>query len=211
VRLLIGSATLCFALCGGVSDTYGQAPDSARDCFRGHPLPECRTFWITEIGYYRTTFGSDLPSAPLSSGAALNSHTAWDIGLMRNRTPTRADGYVAEIGFNEGGVRIGGSRRYRFWLPSQQSLDISLGVVHLGVRPVPNRHVPGNGLTADVSYGWHDLAAATVRADVVRSEGHTFGAVYTGVKLGSFPALLATAAGALYIGLLIIALGGEGT
>jgi hypothetical protein len=126
---------------------------------------------------------------------------------MRNHSLTRADGFTAEFGFNEGGPRIAGLRRYRFWLPNQQLIDASLGVVHLGVRPVPERHVPGNGLTADVSYGWHDLAAATLRADIVRSEGHTFGAVYTGVKLGSFPALLASATAALYIGLII--LGGD--
>jgi len=130
---------------------------------------------------------------------------------MRNRTLNRADGYTAELGFNEGGVRVAGMRRYRFWMPKQQLLDISVGIVHLGVRPIPERHVAGNGLTADVSYGWRDLAGATLRGDVVRSQGHTFGAVYTGVKLGSIPALLGTATVALYIGLLILALGGEGT
>ncbi|HEY0528536.1 MAG TPA: hypothetical protein VGD02_06880 [Gemmatimonadaceae bacterium] len=134
---------------------------------------------------------------------------------MRNRTVTRADGYVAEIGFNEGGVRVAGLRRYRFWLPKQQSVDVSMGVVHLGVRPVPQpvprRRVPGNGLIADVAYGWRDLAAATLRGDVVRSEGHTFGAIYTGVKLGSYPAVLGTSAVALFIGLLALAYSGEGT
>jgi hypothetical protein len=35
--------------------------------------------------------------------------------------------------------------------------------------------------------------------------------VYTGIKLGSFPALLATATAALFIGVLILAYGGEGT
>jgi hypothetical protein len=46
--------------------------------------------------------------------------------------------------------------------------------------------------------------AATLRADVVRSEGRTFDAVYTGVKLGSFPALLASATAAFYIGLILL-------
>jgi hypothetical protein len=130
---------------------------------------------------------------------------------MRNRSANRADGYTAEIGINNRGFRVAGSRRYRFWLPSQQQVDVSVGAVHTGVRGITRGKAPGNGLTADVSYGWADLLAGTLRADIVRADRHTFGAVYTGVKVGSYSTLLTAIAGVLYVGILVLLLSGETT
>lgn len=203
---------LCLSVFSVAAVANAQAADTGGNCFRGRPLPECRSFWITELGYFRTALGSESPTTANPSGEdALKSHTALAVGLMRNRSATRADGYTAELGINNRGLRVAGSRRYRFWLPSQQQLDLSLGAVHTSVRGFTRGKAPGNGLTADVSYGLADLVAGTLRADVVRADRHTFGAVYTGVKVGSYSTLLAGVGAVLYIGILALLLSGETT
>jgi hypothetical protein len=211
-RLSIRIAAWCFCLVSIASVGSAQAVDSGGNCFRGRPLPECRSFWITELGYFRTSLSTESPTTANPSGeATLKSHTAAALGVMRNRSANRADGYTAEIGFNNRGIRVAGSRRYRFWMPSQQQVDVSAGAVHTGVRGITRGKAPGNGLTADVSYGWADLFGGTLRADVVRAEKHTFGAVYTGVKVGSYSTLLTAVAGILSIGILALLLSGETT
>ncbi|HZG43731.1 MAG TPA: hypothetical protein VEY93_12265, partial [Longimicrobium sp.] len=75
-----------------------------------------------------------------------------------------------------------------------------------------NYHVPAVGLTADASIGLVDWASAGVRADVLFSEEGEGPAIgyYGGVRLGTRPTLVATAAPLVFavIGFLVVGSGG---
>lgn len=93
-------------------------------CFRGQPLPTCKSFWITESSLIAST-GQRFKIA--SDG---NSFWSVEIGWMRNLSPKVAVG---------GGVAAGDSfvslrPRYRRWVTPKTSVD---GIV--GVRWEPGR------------------------------------------------------------------------
>jgi hypothetical protein len=76
-------------------------------------------------------------------------------------------------------------------------VDVSVGAVTAGVRvPGPRYTDRGYGPTADVSVGWRDVAAVSLRAEALRTAGRTAGGVYAGVRLGGPTALAASAAAA---------------
>jgi hypothetical protein len=75
-------------------------------------------------------------------------------------------------------------------------------------RPYPELDRQAFGITTDASLGWRDFGALTVRADVVRGGGRTASALYGGARLGSYPAVVATAAYAALIAAFIAAISG---
>ena len=191
------------------------APDTGKACFAARPVPECKTFWITEVGWYHRAFGSgSIQNVPAGVYARpeLNGHLSWELGLMSNRSRGIAVGGTLLVGGGGGSWRFGLNGRYRRWLGERSSIDVSAGP--LGVvthAPYSQPHRAAYGMNAAVALGWRDWAAVTVSADAVRGGGHNATAVYTGVRLGSYPAIVATAAVAAYIGLLLALLSGEGT
>ena len=57
--IVVGLRILC-GLCAVVVPTLAAAQaaaDTGKVCFAAKPLPECRTFWLTEVGYYKRAFG----------------------------------------------------------------------------------------------------------------------------------------------------------
>jgi hypothetical protein len=207
-----------FVLCTAIVPLVAAAqpaPDTVRACFAGRPLPECKTFWITEVGYYHRAFGGGsiqpVP-ADFAGRLDLDNHFSWELGRMSNRSARTAVGGTFLVGGGGSGLRFGVKARYRRWLSKRSSLDLSggaLGVVTRSLYSQPSAR--GYGITGDVALDWKDWAAITVRADAIRGEGRNATAVYTGVRLGSYPAIAATAAIAAYIALLFALLSGEGT
>ena len=191
------------------------APDTGKACFTARPLPECRTFWLTEIGYYWSAFGPEAArpgSSPGDRQPDLNSHGSLELGLMSNRNPRTAVGGTAFIGTGGSTLRYGLKGRYRHWISDRRFAEVSAGPVGVSSHwPDSPRWSSGVGITGDVSLGWRDWVAVTARAEAVRGRGHTRGAVYGGVRLGSYPAIVATAAVAAYIALIVALLSGEGT
>ena len=175
-------------------------------CFRGRPLPRCRAFWLTEMSFQRRIAGSGEGST-----RDLHGHLGWELGGMVNLDSTRAVGGTVMVGTGESGARVAVKGRARRWFdPSGGTLDISAGAVRVVVSPGERRSAaPGYGLTGDVALGWGDLGAVTLGADLVRSRGELAGAAYAGVRLGSWPALAASAATVVIVGLAIAALGGS--
>lgn len=190
-------------------------PDTAAVCFAGRPLPYCRTFWLTEVGYYRSAFGPQAAqpnSPPGDRQPDLNSHGSLELGLMSNRDPRTAVGGTAFIGIGGSTLRYGLKGRYRRWISERRFAEVSGGPVRISSHwPDSPLWSSGVGITGDVSLGWRDWVAVTARAEAVRGGGHTRGALYGGLRLGSYPAIVATAAVAAYIGLLLALIGGEGT
>jgi hypothetical protein len=194
----------------------GQATlDTAAACFAGGPLPQCKTFWITEVGYYHRAIGGgaiqDFPSGVFRR-PDLDDHFKWELGRMSNRSQRSAVGGALFFGGGGSNWRFGVDGRYRRWLGGRSSLDLSAGPLGVVTRsPYSQPSTRGYGISGGVALGWNDWAALTVNADAVRGRGRNAGAVYGGVRLGSYPAMGATAAIAAYVGLLLLLLGGEGT
>ena len=84
-------------------------------CFRGRPLPECSSFFITEAEVGYVLFGPDLHSFP-------DFVFGLDVGLMRNLSPHDAVGISA--GASNRYVTLG--PRYRRWLSDKVALDVGL-------------------------------------------------------------------------------------
>lgn len=93
----------------------GDAPEQPGLCFRGQPLPECRTFFVTEAELGYILLKPDLHSFP-------DVLIGMDVGLMRNLSPNDALGIIA--GVNNRYVSLG--PRYRRWLSDRVALDVGL-------------------------------------------------------------------------------------
>lgn len=192
-----------------------RAPALEASCFRGRPAPECGSFWITEAGYYRRLGGSEVDrnlGDVTIAAPALDSHLSWEVGGMVNHGPIEAFGGTLLVGVDNAGARLAVKARYRRWLGRSSTLDFSGGPARAVAR-VPDTggarfHTRAYGVTGDIALGWGDWAAVTVRAEALRVGDRTVGAVYGGARLGSYPAVGVTVAGALYVALLVAALSG---
>jgi hypothetical protein len=211
------------AAVGGALPTVaiGQTADDSEfdrfDCFRGRPAPRCRSFWLTEVGVYARVAGTGFTSRITPEPSArhhLGTHVTWEVGGMANRGTDRAVGATLLLGAGPNdGVRVGFKGRYRRWLGSSgAALDLSAGALRAeAMVPYPRSVAPALGLTGDVTLGWKELAAVTVRGDVLRTNDHrTVAAVYGGGRVGSYPAVVATAAGAVVVAVLLVAVSGMG-
>ena len=182
---------------------------SAR-CFLPRPLPACRGFVVTEVGYFASVLGTAAGNRYAGSSRALDSHVSWELGYMRNRDDGTAMGGVLLVGADHRGARIGAKIRGRRWLAHRGTLDAGAGVVSAGVLAQEASYAGrGVGPTADVSLGWRDIAALSLRADAIRTAGRTSVGVYGGARLGGVPALVATAAAAIGVAILAALLAGN--
>ena len=197
------------------ADARGQTDSQpGRVCFRARPAPTCRAFWITEITAYQrfwgTAFTQEYPGFR-AQHEHLGGHLSWEIGGMVNRGSESAVGAAVQVGFGYSGNRRGLTGRYRRWLAGGRgTLDYAAGLLRgQASLPYPHVSVGAHGLTGDVSMGWMDLVALSGRADLLRAaNGDYVSAVYGGVRLGSYPAIVATAVYAALIALLVTALAG---
>ncbi|MCC6930473.1 MAG: hypothetical protein IT359_15915 [Gemmatimonadaceae bacterium] len=198
---------LC-TLIGGAS-AVANAQDSTRAeprlCWRGRPIPTCRTFVLTEIGYYAVAAVTQRHyeySYPDGSGGMVtygyhddmaSPQLTTELGMMRNTGPRTALGGTLLIGFGTGGGDVGLKGRYRRWLsPSGMALDVGGGVIS-GTLQGQSGTVRGPGLTMDVALNAADYGALVVRTDIQRASGQSARALYGGVRLGSRPAAVGSA------------------
>lgn len=204
------AALACIPIFGEAGYAQIQPSRSASDgsfCWRGRPAPECRTFLLAEGNVYTPVAGSRYTRQDYNAGVTTRSleltwYVAWELGMMRNLDENDAVGASAMLGGDANGVRWAVKGRYRRWLDAGTALDVGAGVLGAG-RSVPrenqpgNDHVPAVGLTGDVSLGLTEWASLGVRADVLFSEEGEDGpatAYYVGTRLGTRPALVASAA-----------------
>ena len=186
-----------------------RSPQPKRICFRGRPAEFCRAFWLTEAGYYRHLAGSRFvePSTTHSFVQEhLSTHWSWEVGGMVNRGSSSAVGATVLLGMDGRGERVGLKGRYRRWLDRDGgTVDLSAGILRAHVAGTfPDWSPEALGVTADVSVGWGDLIATTARADLLRRrDGQVVNAVYGGVRLGSYPAVIGTATAAIVVATLV--------
>ncbi len=144
-------------------------------CFRGRPLPTCRSFLLTEFGGgFRLRYGPYRYTAPLFS---------YEVGWVRNLDRQWAFGGSA---FGEGadeGAVLGLRPRVRYWASPSVSVDIAPGAALF------NRHLAFSGA---VALGVADRFALTTTVHILPAtpalltEGHaTQYTWYGGARFGS--------------------------
>jgi hypothetical protein len=174
-------AVLAVPLAVVVSSVAHLHPLAAQSCLTPHPLPRCRSYWITEAGL---SVRLD-PHPETESGSA-----TLELGYMVNRSPRSALGAAV---FLRGGEPVGGigfRPRYRRWLNSHVSLDVAPGVVlkTLGGGQFTLRAPTFSG---QVGLNLGSGLALTGQVDVARNAAGTFAngsstdvAWYAGGRLG---------------------------
>ena len=126
-------------------------PAAAQFCWRGRPLPECRTFLVTESGLY---FGTELG-------------IQGDLGFMVNLAPQTAIGaslhgmYGGDIDSSWGAAGVAG--RFRYWLNRRWSLDLAPRVQWIEPSEAGRWYGPTAG--ASIALGWADYLAVDLAID----------------------------------------------
>jgi hypothetical protein len=187
-------------------------------CWTGRPAESCRTFLVAEGNLYTPVAGTTYVRAGFDGERTrerhLATHVAWEVGAMRNVGPRDAVGAAVLLGLDGNGERLALKGRYRRWLGPRAAVDAAAGVLYARrARAEPdfagNVHVPGAGVTADVSLGLTDWAGVSVRGDVLFDKDRRSSALYGGLKLGTRPAAAATSV-PLLLGVALVMLVGGG-
>jgi len=150
----------------------------AKICFRGKPAPECKMFWITEVGGFLTK-DVDLVEFGLNS----------EFGLMYNLNKHSALGATIfhRIGADLSGM--GFKVRYRHWLNSSFSVDISPGLLLWSEWEAPT-------FTGHVGLNYKDWVALIAQIDHQRGILFSRKVFSLGIKFGSYvgivPSILLT-------------------
>jgi hypothetical protein len=155
-------------------------------CFRGRPLPHCRTFWLTEFGV-----------------SPFDGMFGWELGGMRNLGTHSAVGGTLYLRV-DGGTAYGVKPRFRRWLSPVVALDVSPGVIILAGA----RNSVGFAGHAGVSLG--DLLAFTLQAETV-PPGFDAGKrirLSGGARLGAGPGAITGIAGLALLAVYAVACGG---
>lgn len=207
--------TMLGALLGAAALEAQAPPPQQGVCFRAHPIARCRAFVILEVaadarlaGSARTiTFNG--PDGPIREKENdLTGYLGWEVGAMVNRDSSHAVGAALQIGGASGnGARVALKGRRRWWSGNEMTVDLSAGPLVVGQSAPRGNPSNAYGLTAESAFGYGDLAALTLGADVTRGGTHTASALHAGVRLGSWGAVGGTALVAIGFGLLVAALG----
>jgi len=150
--------------------------------FRGKPAPECKTFWITEVGGFRTM---ERYMERYVGEFGLNS----EFGLMFNLNKRSALGATIfhQIGADLSGM--GFKVRYRHWLNSSFSVDISPGLLLWSEWEAPT-------FTGHVGLNYKDWVALIAQIDHQRGILFSRKVFSLGIKFGSYvgivPSILLT-------------------
>lgn len=194
-----------------------QAPSEAGSrqvgCFRGQPLPACRSFWILEMQAQAPLVQTTRPvlygSGQVVGLTAFDAELEWNLGHMVNVSPRFALGGVLTVGTGGAGPLSGVKVRARRWLSDDLSVEVEGGLLRSD-----ERYPVANGATGDVRLNIRDHGSFFVRWDGVHlSSNEQPGGVYAdpgglqqalsvGAGAGSLPAVIGT--GALGLGYLVL-------
>jgi len=157
----------------------------AQFSLRPQPLPQSRTFLLTEIGYSYRINSYDEDTFNLKRRHYFTSA----LGLMTNVNRDYALGGNLFIGMDEGGeFRAGLKVRVRRWLRRSTSIDFSPGLLFWDTRAATENFA----FIGSVAVNIRDWFGVTAQLEVVPTHfpGGTDTALYTGLRLGSAPGLI---------------------
>ncbi len=207
-----GARRVCVALIGvllGVSSPVqgqGGASQAGRFvCFRIHPLPECRSYWIVEVqGVFPVA--SSAQGYRYVVGDPENQRDVFEdnnleinLGYMLNATPSVSLGAALAVGSGSGGVPDGARARLRWWATRVASVEIEAGMVRTNLGSWIGSPVTGPSAGARLNY--RDIGSVLVRFDRIRIPADELwsGGAASGISVGAS----ASSGGALVTGALI--------
>ncbi|MCC7053028.1 MAG: hypothetical protein IT355_07140 [Gemmatimonadaceae bacterium] len=173
-------------------------------CFRGQPLPACRRFVLTELGFLRNVATTSRPAVGYDGtvypGLRDEDHASEilvELGMMANRGPNHAIGGALVLGPD-----VGAKVRYRRWLDtSGLAVDVGAGIVR--ERRFRSRSA---AVVGDVALNFSDYGAIVLRGSASHRDGRLATGLHAGARLGSKPALIGGTAVAIGFALLYAAL-----
>jgi hypothetical protein len=186
-------------------------------CWRGRPLPTCRSFWLTEVrGEY--VYATTTRHYRFDYGTVVNEYDRpdvtngliWTVGPMVNTSSSRAVGATFSAGIVSDGSRIALEARRRWWADTggaHPTFDVSAGFLRLNVPPPQNSlSSSAYGVTAGGYLVGGDLVQLNLRGDLLLTGGRMRAGASAGVGLGSYAAAGATALAAALVGVAAILL-----
>ena len=197
--VVIVSLTLCPLALPAQRDSAASVP-ARRDCWRGKPMPACRSFWITEMAgeyafvstntRYTLTYGTETHTFSRRDESA---QLLWRVGPMFNTGPARASGLTLTAGFVNDGGREAIEFRRRRWISETSSLDISAGALRIDVPKMPDRPTgAAYGLTTGAYLGGGDLIHVDAHADLFLAYNRLRSAGAVGGGVGTYGTVVGT-------------------
>jgi hypothetical protein len=190
------------------SDTTTPIPPHL--CWRGKPLPECTSFWITEFGVDAVLWSTQTGVTENFGGGDVYRYTArdfdsrfvWTVGPMFNTGPRTAFGGTLSISPLGDGYRAAIEARRRWWTSSGLALDVSAGALRMAIQsPTAPSYRDAFGVTAGAFIVGGDLINVNGRVDLLVTGGKPRVGTSLGLGGGSYVALV----GSIALGLLILA------
>lgn len=114
-------ATLGLLVCAPIMAS-GQSVESF--CFTARPLPECRTFLVSEVGLGRRVAGTEPPDQQ-EIDQMMEWRFVMELGLMVNRDEATALGGSVVIRVGDETIIWGPRARYRRWLADGRAWEIA--------------------------------------------------------------------------------------
>ncbi len=179
-----------------------EATASKIGCFRGRPLPECKSFWIVELAglwpLAQTSREVTFLGGNSSEEEAFGLSGELNIGHMVNLSDRIAVGGSISVGSGTRGTYTRIVSRARRWMSSDWSVEASAGLLRTNAGYAPNQD---SGATAGVRVNIRDEGSFFIRGEILPmperrtgdyrfDPGGTQKAVSAGVALGSVPALV---------------------
>lgn len=179
-----------------ISSVLPSAAEEPRSMtWRGRPLSETRSFWISEFG-----IGGRLNESGNAARAdnLFAEYATLELGPMVNVTSRIAVGGTASLrGSGEAGVGV--NARVRWWLDRKWALDLSPGVIIGGSSGDSRYDLTYPSATGRVSLSYGDWVGVTAGSEQIRIHGGASEVDwFAGVYLGSYP-------GAIVSGLFMVA------
>lgn len=165
---------------------------TSQHCFRGRPLPKCRSFWITETSVsYRL---SDHETNHWKNRKVYEKLLyTWNVDLMHNVSRRTSLGGSIFVDCDDflNKAQFGARFRYRRWFSRVLSVDVAPGI------PLMAGNASSTRISVSVALNAADLIALSLRVDADGS-GKTLGhhaSWFSGVRFCSHPGLVVGIAG----------------
>jgi len=207
-RMKRGAVILTVALTAAMTGT--AAAQERIGCFRGKPLPDCKTFWIVEMQAFVplaqttrtvTSGPTDFPYPYASE--AFENQVEWNVGHMVNVGDVYAVGGVFTVGPGKSDAWRGIKVRGRRWLSGNLSMEVEAGLLRDNTGDLGWAGM--SGWTSALRFNVRDQGSLFVRYDGASvpekshpdvssffDPGGVQHGLFIGASAGSWPALVGT-------------------
>jgi hypothetical protein len=185
----------CCLLLAAVGAAAGQERTPHAHCRDPHPAPVCESYLLFEYNGALRQSGTTINTAR-GVKKPLDSWFAWDVGWMKNRTPTSSLGGALEVGGSGDGVRVALRAKSRHWLPNDFAFDMSAGPL-MAQYQTGDGERPTFGITGDVGFGRARWVLLTGGFDMARQNSAMQVATHVGGRAESTMVVIISAVAAI--------------